>query len=76
MRLSVNSLYAFALLTLVVLMAPSAAVAQISGQGSPLTSTANYPYNCDVRWMPGYGNNPGGFGPGGYQDFIAQDFYA
>ena len=76
MRLSVNSLYAFALLTLVVLMAPSAAGAQISGQGSPLTSTANYPYNCDVRWMPGYGNNPGGFGPGGYQDFIAQDFYA
>lgn len=51
MRLSVNSLYAFALLTLVVLMAPSAAVAQISGQGSPLKSPANYPYGCDTRWQ-------------------------
>lgn len=53
---------------------PSAASAQISGQGSPLTSTANYPYHCETRWMPGVPGNPGGFGPGGYQDYVEQVF--
>lgn len=51
---------------------PSMASAQISGQGSPLTSTANYPYHCETRWMPGVPGNPGGFGPGGYQDYVEQ----
>lgn len=65
-----------ALAAVVAALSPAAASAQISAQGSPLTSSANYPYNCDTRWVPGYGNTPGGFGPGGYQDFVAQDFYA
>ncbi|MEI2701157.1 MAG: hypothetical protein V9E83_02010 [Baekduia sp.] len=57
-------------------LAPALASAQISAQGSPLTATANYPYNCDTRWVAGYGNNPGGFRGDGYQDFIAEDFFA
>jgi hypothetical protein len=51
---------------------PSAASAQVSGQGSPLTSPANYPYHCETRWMPGVPGNPGGFGPGGAQDYVEQ----
>ena len=50
----------------------AAASAQISGQGSPLQSPANYPYHCETRWMPGVPGNPGGFGPGGNQDYVEQ----
>jgi len=32
---------------------PGVASAQINGQGSPLTSPANYPYGCDTRWRAG-----------------------
>lgn len=51
---------------------PALASAQISGQGNPLTAAANYPYHCETRWMPGVPGNPGGFGPGGYQDYVEQ----
>lgn len=51
---------------------PVVASAQISGQGSPLTADANYRYHCETRWMPGVPGNPGGFGPGGYQDYVEQ----
>lgn len=62
-----------ALVALVVLAAfPALAPAQISGQGNPLTAAANYPYHCETRWMPGVPGNPGGFGPGGYQDYVEQ----
>ncbi len=74
MRSLVNSF--FLVCAAVIALMPGIASAQITAQGSPLASPANYPYNCDVRWMPGYGNNPGGFGPGGYQDYIEQDFFA
>ena len=56
----------------VAAVSPAIASAQISGQGNPLTSPANYPYHCETRWMPGTPGNPGGFGPGGYQDYVEQ----
>lgn len=63
----------FAGLVLVVLsLHAGAASAQISGQGSSLQSPANYPYHCETRWMPGVPGNPGGFGPGGVQDYVEQ----
>jgi hypothetical protein len=44
------------------------AFAQTTTVGSSLTAAPNYPYHCDVRWMPGDGaNNLGGWGPGGQQ---------
>jgi hypothetical protein len=59
---------AIALLIAVVL--PAAAGAQgRTGQGSPLSAEANYPYHCDYRWAPGYNGQQGAFGPGGYQDY-------
>lgn len=65
-----SRLISVALLALAIL--PAAASAQISGQGSSLAAPANYPYHCETRWMPGVPGNPGGFGPGGVQDYVEQ----
>jgi hypothetical protein len=56
----------------VISLLPSTAGAQTTGQGSSLESAANYPYHCDYRWVPGYGGSPGGFGPGGQQEWVPQ----
>lgn len=39
---------------LALLLLPTAALAQSKpAQGSPLANPANYPYNCQARWLPG-----------------------
>lgn len=68
---SLRNVPGLALVALLVL--PGVAGAQSkSNQGSSLSAAANYPYHCDYRWTAGYGGQPGGFGPGGYQEYEPQ----